>query len=143
MKIPPPRPGLVFRYGYLWRREAEQGEDAGRKDRPCVIVLAVQIVDNETVVTVAPITHTPPSDPKDAIEIPTGVKTRLGLDDARSWIVVTEMNRFSWPGFDLSPIRRGADTPEYGPLPRMLYRKMRDAIIAAARAGRLRITGRG
>ena len=31
-------------------------------------------------------------------------KRRLGLDDARSWIMVTEGNRFAWPGPDLRPI---------------------------------------
>ncbi len=57
-----------------------------------------------TVVCV-PITHTPPSDPADAVEIPPALKAHLGLDDLPSWIVVTETNDFLWPGPDLRPRR--------------------------------------
>ncbi len=41
-------------------------------------------------VRVLPITHTPPANPADAIEIPAAVKNRLRLDHERSWIVLTE-----------------------------------------------------
>jgi hypothetical protein len=34
----------------------------------------------------------------EAVEIPAVVKRHLGLDEARSWIVVSEINRFIWPG---------------------------------------------
>jgi hypothetical protein len=47
---------------------------------------------------VCPVTHSPPSDPGDAIEIPPATKRRLGLDDERSWIVLTESNRFVCQG---------------------------------------------
>jgi hypothetical protein len=42
--LPEPVPGLVIGYAYLWRDEAPRGQDKGLKDRPCVIVLAVQAV---------------------------------------------------------------------------------------------------
>ncbi|MFC4594309.1 MULTISPECIES: hypothetical protein [Sphingobium] len=45
-------------------------------------------------VTVLPVTHTPPTDERLAVEIPTRTKARLGLDDARSWIILSEANRF-------------------------------------------------
>ena len=32
-----------------------------------------------------------------AIEIPAQTKKRLGLDEDRSWIMLTEANRFVWP----------------------------------------------
>jgi len=38
-----------------------------------------------------------------AVEISHETKRRLGLDDDRSWIVLTEANRFAWPGPDLRP----------------------------------------
>jgi hypothetical protein len=38
------------------------------------------------IVTVLPITHSPPADPASAIEMPAPVKRHLGLDDDRSWI---------------------------------------------------------
>ncbi len=62
MSLPDPTPGLVIGYAYLWRDEARSGQEEGRKDRPCVIILSVQTLRGETVVTVAPITHAPPSD---------------------------------------------------------------------------------
>jgi hypothetical protein len=45
-------------------------------------------------VTVLPITHTPPDATALAVEIPHPVKRRLGLDDARSWVILTAANRF-------------------------------------------------
>ena len=59
--IPTPEAGLVISYAYLWRRERETGLEEGRKDRPSVIVLAVERQkDGATIVTVLPIT-TPPA----------------------------------------------------------------------------------
>ena len=79
-----------------------------------------------------PITHTPPSSPNLAIEIPHVTKRRLGLDDARSWVVLTEANRFTWPGPDLRPLRRGeAASVLYGELPGSLLIKIRNGFLAA------------
>jgi hypothetical protein len=39
-------------------------------------------------VTVLPISHTPPADPELAVELPAATKRRLGLDDERSWVVL-------------------------------------------------------
>jgi hypothetical protein len=64
------------------------------KDRPRAIILSAVSEDGEEVVTVLPVTHTPPSNDADALEIPAATKRRLGLDDERSWIVVTEANEF-------------------------------------------------
>jgi hypothetical protein len=33
MSLPPPRPGQVIAYAYLWAREQRQGIEEGRKDR--------------------------------------------------------------------------------------------------------------
>jgi mRNA-degrading endonuclease toxin of MazEF toxin-antitoxin module len=68
--IPTPEPGLVISYAYLWHHERKAGRLEGRKDRPSVIVLAVERPANDTtVVVVLPITHTQPADPAAAIEI--------------------------------------------------------------------------
>jgi hypothetical protein len=101
MPIPAPEPGLVICYAYLWHYEHETGHEEGRKDRPSVIVLAVERqADDSTLVTVLPITHTAPADPGGAVEIPAPVKRHLGLDDGRSWIIVSEGNEFDWPGYE-------------------------------------------
>jgi len=140
--LPDPVPGLVIGYAYLWRDEALRGQEEARKDRPCVIVLFVRNDEGRTVVTVAPITHTPPAHPDSAIEIPAATKRRLGLDGQRSWIVAADLNRFLWPGADLRPIRRGARDYAYGLLPPSLYRALRDKVLALAQAGRMALTPR-
>ncbi|SRR6266446_3169000 len=82
MPIPTLEPGLVISYAYLWHTEHEAGHEEGRKDRPSVIVLAVERqADDSMVVTLLPITHTAPVDPASAVEIPAAVKRHLGLDD--------------------------------------------------------------
>lgn len=137
-EVPAPEPGLVISYAYLWHEEHRAGREEGRKDRPSVIVLTVERVsDRETIVIVLPISHTPPTDPRAAVEIPLAVKRHLGLDDDRSWIVVSEGNEFVWPGHDLRR-RPGSDRYDYGFLPPGLFEKVREAFIACHKTGKLR-----
>src|SRR3954470_279318 len=79
-----PEPADVLSYSYLWAREAADGEDSGRKDRPVVVVVAAEIRGERTRLLVAPITHSKPERAGDALEIPANVKRLLGLDRARS-----------------------------------------------------------
>jgi hypothetical protein len=82
---------------------------------------------------VLPVTHSPPRDPALAVEIPFATKRRLGLDDERSWIVLTEANRFAWPGPDLRPDRPGdAASAVLGELPGNLFRNVRQKWLACA-----------
>ncbi|WP_293461251.1 hypothetical protein [Phenylobacterium sp.] len=60
MAYPKPEPGLVIRYSFLWREQADRGQDEGEKDRPCAIVMTAQGDQGDTVVIVLPVTHTPP-----------------------------------------------------------------------------------
>jgi hypothetical protein len=94
-----------------------------------------------TQLLVAPITHSPPERPGDAVEIPARVKRQLGLDGERSWIVATELNRFLWPGPDLR-IALGKESPLYDALPERLFEEVRAAIVGRAQGGRLKITKR-
>ena len=127
-----PVPGLVIRYSYLWASEHTRGQEEGGKDRPCAIVLATTNETGDQVVTVLPISHTPPSNPLLAVEIPAAVKRRLKLDDERSWVVLTEANRFTWPGPDLRPLQPGdAQSTAYGSLPYGLFEEFRLKFIAA------------
>jgi len=130
VSFPEPYAGLVIRYSYLWKREFEAGRDEGTKDRPCAIVMTVLDEDGDKEVWVLPITHSPPANPADAIEIPTVTKNRLGLDSERSWVVITEANEFIWPGPDLRPISgRDASTIAYGPLPPRFFAHVRDKFL--------------
>lgn len=140
MDIPEPRPGLVVRYSYLWKDEAARGREEGVKDRPCVVVLAAEVVGDIVRVRVAPITHTPPRVTGDGVEIPAATKRRLGLDDAPSWIITTETNIFSWPGPDLRPADRHKAV--FGLIAGDTFRKVRDSMIANIRARRARAVER-
>jgi hypothetical protein len=141
--FPRPVPGLVIRYSYLWAAEHARGQEEGVKDRPCAIILATAGVANEQVVTVLPVTHTPPPDARLTVEIPPATKRRLGLDDMRSWVVLGEANRFVSPGPDLRPaIRSDADSVAYGPLPYTLFEGIRLKFIAALKARTARVVPR-
>jgi hypothetical protein len=129
--LPKPFPGLVVRYSYLWSHEYAEGLDEGTKDRPCAIVAAILSKDTrETKVLVLPITHRVPSDRRNAIEIPPRVKERLRLDAARSWVVISEWNEFTWPGPDLRRTPGGdASTIAYGVLPPRLFAEIRKKLV--------------
>lgn len=136
-----PKVGWIFRYSYLWHWQFEQGREEGDKDRP-VLVLAITttLEDGSPVVRVLPVTHTPPQRVDEAVEIPAATKRRLGLDDERSWIVLSESNRFVWPGPDLRPVN--GDTGYYGPVPPALFEEIRTRFVALARSARHQQTHR-
>lgn len=133
MTLPDPEPGLVIGYSYLWASEAGAGREEGHKDRPCAIVLVVTHTGGGKVVRVLPITHSPPADPTEAVEIPAPVKLRLGLDSLRSWIIISEANDFTWPGPDLRPIRiRETNSVKIGLLPPRFFDQVRKKYIERA-----------
>ena len=143
MALPEPVPGLVIRYSYLWAEEHRRGQEEGVKDRPCAIVLITADAQGEQWVTVLPVTHTPRADLEFSVEIPAATKRRLGLDDERSWVVLSEANRFLWPGPDLRPARQGdAASVAYGQLPYTLFEEIRQKFIAAIRARRAGVVPR-
>src|SRR5271166_6454366 len=115
MPIPNPEPGLVISYAYLWRHEHHAGREEGQKDRPSVIVLAV--------------------------EIPLPVKRHLGLDDDRSWIIVDEGNEFLWPGYDLRKLPH-SDRYDYGFVPPRFFNQVLEAFAGWYRSDRRRLTPR-
>ena len=142
MAFPTPLPGLVISYAYLWRDQAGAGASEGRKDRPCAIVVAAKDAEGDTLVYVAPITHSRPDDPT-AIELPAAVKRRLGLDDVASWIITKELNRFVWPGYDLRPIARSKiDVFHWGFLPVELFEALKRGVAAHQRTRTLAVVPR-
>ncbi len=139
MSLPSPEPGLVISYAYLWRHEYNPGQEEGRKDRPCVIVLAIENHKHSTIrVTVAAITHTPPHSETIALEMPTKVKQHLGLDDARSWIILDEVNQFDWPGYDMRPVPGHANKFVYGFIPPKLHEMLKAKLIEASNRHKLK-----
>jgi len=142
MPIPTAEAGLVISYSYLWHHEHLAGQEEGRKNRPAVVMLAARQQEGGSVeVTVLPITHLAPENPDWAVEIPRPVKRHLGLDGARSWIVVAEGNEFSWPGYDLRPVP-GAERYDYGFLPPRFFNQIIAAFGRLRLAGKTRLTSR-
>ena len=87
-------------------------------------------------------THRPPPDLDWAVEIPASVKRHLGLDEARSWIVVAEGNEFLWPGYDLRKMP-GAERYEHGFLPPRFFTQVVTAFGAFHRSNKAKLTPRG
>jgi hypothetical protein len=135
-------PGLVIRYSYLWQAEHQRGQEEGVKDRPCAVILVTRNDEGGEMVTVLPITHSPPDNPALALEIPSATKTRLGLDSEKSWVILTEANRFAWPGPDLRPVGGNPDSVAYGLLPQAFFNQMKERFVAILRAGQAKAISR-
>ena len=133
----------MLSYAYLWHREARGGQEEGLKDRPTVVVVARTLTDGQLQLLVAPITHSPPRNVADAVEIPKKIKKHLGLDQERSWIITSELNRFIWPGPDIRLVKSaGGMTPYYGAIPEKLFEEIREHFLAKAKLGRMDIVKR-
>ena len=87
--------------------------------------------------TVAAITHTPPAQDAEAVELPLRVKQALKLDDERSWVVLDEVNQFTWPGYDIRPVPGTRDRFSYGFIPPKLYDTIIGRILELAAARRV------
>jgi hypothetical protein len=143
MPYPTPEPGLVIGYSYLWKAEAERGQLEGIKDRPCAIILTIEKDEGERIVSLVPITHTPPHDPDAALELPMATKCRLRLDNERSWVVVSEFNRFVWPGPDLRPVSRDDnDQYAYGLLPPKLFERIKEKMLEQIKKQQIQLVTR-
>ena len=91
--LPAPAVGDVWRYPFLWSREAARGEEAGRKARPVAVALLTRNVAGEVEVVMVPITSQPPGDHRFAMEVPDIEKRRARLDRHLSlWIITDEAN---------------------------------------------------
>jgi len=125
--LPDPKPGLVIRYDYLWSREAATGRDQG-KDRPACLLAAI--------VVLLPITHSPPDAHTVGIEIPLKVKQAIGLDDAPSWVIVSEHNIDEWPNGGLSSVPGKPGVFSYGFIPPGLFAQIKTKFLELARQSR-------
>ena len=135
MAFPDPKPGLVVRYDYLWSREAAAGRDQG-KERPTCLVAASDSQTKPRYVVLLPITHSPPDAGTVGIEIPAKVKKAIGLDDAPSWVIVSEYNVDEWPNAGLSPLPGKSGTFSYGFIPPGLFAQIKARFLQLAREGK-------
>lgn len=133
MAFPEPKPGLIVRYGYLWTHEAAAGREQG-KDRPACLVAATDGQVRPRYVVLLPITHTPPSGDTVGIEIPEGVKQALDLDDAPSWVIVSEHNVDEWPNGGLSSVPGRSGELAYGFIPPGLFARIKVSFLDLVKA---------
>jgi hypothetical protein len=132
--LPEPQPGLVIRYDYLWTREAAAGRQQG-KDRPACLVAATDSTMTPRFVVILPITHTSPSGDTVGIEIPAKVRAAIGLDDAPSWVVVSDHNVGEWPNAGLAPIPGRQGVFSYGFIPPGLFRHIKSKFLELSARG--------
>ena len=132
MAFPDPKPGLVVRYDYLWSREAAAGRDQG-KDRPACLVAANDSLTKPRYVVLLPITHSPPDAGAIGIEIPAKVRQAIGLDDAPSWVIVSEHNIDEWPNGGISSVPGRPEAFSYGFIPPGLFARIKARFLELAR----------
>lgn len=142
MPLPDLATGLVIRYEYLWHSQATAGSGTAQKERPACVALVFDHPERGKSVLLLPITHSEPKAGQHAVEIPYKVKQHLGLDEARSWVMVTECNIDIWPTPDIRPLPGQTERFAYGHLPPKLFRQIRDAFISAYKERRLRTVKR-
>jgi hypothetical protein len=70
------------------------------------------------------------------------VKRVLGLDSAPQWLRFEELNRFTWPGFDVRPIPGRTRRWQYGMLPKPLFERLRQGILRRQSEHALRVQDR-
>lgn len=105
-----PEAGQIVDHYFLWNEEHRQGRIEGRKARPCLIIAVARTApDAAPRVALLPITSQPPRADQSAIAIPDNIKSRIGLDRRRrTWLILDDVNVFTWPGFDLVPQPNGS-----------------------------------
>ena len=135
MPLPEPKPGLVIRYDYLWSREATAGRDQG-KERPACLVAATDPTTSPRFVVILPITHTRPGKDTVGVEIPVKVRAALGLDDAPSWVIVSEHNVDEWPNAGLTPLPGRPGIFSYGFIPPGLFARVKAKFLELYEQGR-------
>lgn len=135
MALPEPSPGLVIRYDYLWSREAAEGRQQS-KDRPACLVAASDSSTTPRFVVILPITHSAPRGGDVGIEIPHKVRRALGLDDAPSWVLVSDHNVDEWPNAGLTPVPGRPDVWTYGFIAPGLFAQIKARFLELADQGR-------
>jgi hypothetical protein len=128
MSLPEPKPGLVFRYDYLWEREARKGKGAS-KDRPACVAVATDSEIDPRLVVILPITHSKPTGETVGVEIPSDIRRYLRLDDERCWIIVSESNIDTWPSPGVTHLPGRTGEFVYGTLPRGLFATVKELML--------------
>lgn len=81
----------------------------------------------------APITSRPP-EKSTGIDLPIEIKRQLGLDERKSWVIASNLNKFTWPGFDVRSVPgRNPSTYLYGRIPAGFLLQVRSTLAGLVR----------
>ena len=129
------KPGDLVRYGYLWARQADAGEESGRKARPVCVV--VRTPTTPAALFLFPLTSQRPDAARACIAV-SEIECRRGGLDYPSYLILDEYNRVrADAAYDLeTPGPIGAFSPA-------CLRKIAARIKEVARQRRLRGVVRG
>ena len=81
--------GAVYSYSFLWAREADAGEESGRKNRPACLLIRPSV--NPDILYVFAITSRSPAEGRVAEKLPPLECIRCGLREP-AWIILDEYN---------------------------------------------------
>ena len=84
---------------------------------------------------ILPITHTRPDKDTVGVEIPARIREALGLDDAPSWVIVSEHNVDEWPN-GLTPLPGRPTVFSYGFIPPGLFAEVQAEFLELYEKGR-------
>lgn len=139
-----PEAGDILSYRYLWHREYEKGLEEGSKARPSVVLTLIEKNENNVLeVYLLPITHSQPENPNDAYLIPSDKALKAGLDESKNFVNLTEMNHFTWKGYDVESVpNSNPKTEYYGRLDFDITNKLRSELAARKARGSFTIVQR-
>jgi hypothetical protein len=87
-------------------------------------------------VGILPITHAPPDKGTVGVEIPAKVRQAIGLDDAPSWVIVSDHNVDEWPNGGLAAVPGRPGAFSYGFIPPGLFVQVKSKFLELAGQGR-------
>ncbi|MCX8571082.1 hypothetical protein [Aminobacter sp. MET-1] len=137
-----PETGLVISYYFLWARQHDKGEVAGRKPRPACIVVPLNSKHGDVVLF--PLTRQLPTSDRLAIKVPETERRRLKLKgDQPCWILLDEGNtdRLS-SSFHVEPIDYDPLVVSFGRFSRAFMRQVLIKLADALRQRKLRLVNR-
>jgi hypothetical protein len=111
------------------------GREQG-KERPVCLIATTDALAGARFVVILPITHTPPDNNTVGVEIPAKVRYAIGLDDAPSWIVISEHNVDEWPNGGLAPLPGKPGVFAYGFIPPGLFSQVKEKFLSLSEQGR-------
>jgi hypothetical protein len=124
------KPGDIVKFFYLWARQAEAGEESGRKARPACVVVKTEATPGA--MFLIPITSKEPGSERASLAI-SEIECRRGGLSFPSWAILDEYNRVQLDhGYDFESM-----TP-IGAFGAAFMRRIADRMKAVAAQRRLR-----